>query len=133
MFAIAIATPAYQTKAHGATDSLWKVNAAWVYVFVRFRVDNGNVRMAQLNGLRKNGRLSEVDYAALTFFEEGTGPCIDNQPAIRDGYENEIVDAVYQAKSRVLNKTIQEIGMGMYHKQLFVCAGFGWFAFVARA
>ncbi|KAK0200487.1 MFS general substrate transporter [Desarmillaria ectypa] len=48
--------------------------------------------------------------------------------ALDDMYKDESVDAVYQAKSRVLNKAIQEIGMGKYQKQLFICAGFGWFA-----
>ncbi|KAK0216532.1 MFS general substrate transporter [Armillaria nabsnona] len=47
--------------------------------------------------------------------------------ALDDMYNDESVDAVYQAKSRVLNKAIQEIGMGKYQKQLFICAGFGWF------
>ncbi|SJL06931.1 related to 4-hydroxybenzoate transporter [Armillaria ostoyae] len=45
--------------------------------------------------------------------------------ALDDMYNDESVDAVYQAKSRVLNKAIQEIGMGKYQKQLFICAGFG--------
>ncbi|SJL06930.1 uncharacterized protein ARMOST_10272 [Armillaria ostoyae] len=48
--------------------------------------------------------------------------------ALDDMYSDESMDAVYQAKSHVLNMAIQEIGMGKYQKQLFVCAGFGWFA-----
>ncbi|KAK0477596.1 MFS general substrate transporter [Armillaria novae-zelandiae] len=52
----------------------------------------------------------------------------DTDIALDDMYNDESVDAVYQAKSRVLNKAIQEIGMGKYQKQLFICAGFGWFA-----
>jgi MFS family permease len=35
-------------------------------------------------------------------------------------------DPVYEAKARVLNKAIQEIGMGRYQWQLFVVVGFGW-------
>lgn len=35
-------------------------------------------------------------------------------------------DPVYEAKARVLNKAIQEIGMGRYQWQLFVVLGFGW-------
>ncbi len=31
-------------------------------------------------------------------------------------------------KSRLLNKAIQDIGMGRYNWQLFVLCGFGWFA-----
>ncbi|KAK4104111.1 MFS general substrate transporter [Parathielavia hyrcaniae] len=34
----------------------------------------------------------------------------------------------YELKSRLLNKAIQDIGMGTYNWQLFVLCGFGWFA-----
>jgi hypothetical protein len=59
------------------------------------------------------------------------------------------VDPLYQAKSRILNRTIQDIGMGRYQVKftsfalcqnsanpsfwqwyLFAVAGFGWFAYV---
>ncbi|CAJ2500740.1 Uu.00g035930.m01.CDS01 [Anthostomella pinea] len=33
---------------------------------------------------------------------------------------------VYEAKARVLNRAIQDIGMGWYQWQLFVVVGFGW-------
>jgi MFS family permease len=36
------------------------------------------------------------------------------------------VDPVYEAKARVLNAAIQEIGMGRYQWQLFAVVGFGW-------
>ncbi|OCF34424.1 hypothetical protein I317_03522 [Kwoniella heveanensis CBS 569] len=36
------------------------------------------------------------------------------------------VDPVYAAKARVLNRAIQDIGMGRYQWQLFVVIGFGW-------
>ncbi|GME26664.1 Membrane transporter [Neofusicoccum parvum] len=36
------------------------------------------------------------------------------------------VDSVYEAKARVLNAAIQEIGMGRYQWQLFIVVGFGW-------
>ncbi|KAJ4305337.1 hypothetical protein N0V90_000868 [Kalmusia sp. IMI 367209] len=36
------------------------------------------------------------------------------------------VDPVYEAKARVLNKAIQDIGMGRYQWQLFIVIGFGW-------
>ncbi|KAL0952893.1 hypothetical protein HGRIS_007112 [Hohenbuehelia grisea] len=47
-----------------------------------------------------------------------------------DLYEDEAgsVDPVYQAKAHILNEAIQEIGMGRYQWNLFVVAGFGWFA-----
>ncbi|KAI9066823.1 MFS general substrate transporter [Trametes sanguinea] len=38
------------------------------------------------------------------------------------------VDPVYQAKARILNDAIQEIGMGKYQWYLFIVAGFGWFS-----
>ncbi|KAF1842525.1 MFS general substrate transporter [Cucurbitaria berberidis CBS 394.84] len=36
------------------------------------------------------------------------------------------LDPEYQAKAKVLNKAIQDIGMGRYQWQLFVVIGFGW-------
>ncbi|KAF9007139.1 major facilitator superfamily domain-containing protein [Cyathus striatus] len=43
-------------------------------------------------------------------------------------YEEGALDPVYEAKTRTLNRAIQEIGMGKYQYTLFVVAGFGWFA-----
>ncbi|KAI0426578.1 sugar transporter [Xylaria sp. FL1042] len=34
----------------------------------------------------------------------------------------------YELKSKIINKAIQDIGMGRYNWQLFVLCGFGWFA-----
>jgi len=49
--------------------------------------------------------------------------------ALDDMYDADgTVDVVYQAKARILNDAIQEIGMGRYQIYLFICAGFGWFA-----
>ena len=48
--------------------------------------------------------------------------------ALGDMYDYGDVDPVYQAKARILNEAIQEIGMGKYQVYLFICAGFGWFA-----
>ncbi|KAJ5481089.1 MFS siderochrome iron transporter 1 [Penicillium diatomitis] len=36
------------------------------------------------------------------------------------------VDAAYKAKAEVLNRAIQDVGMGRYQWQLFVVIGFGW-------
>ncbi|KAF3069806.1 putative MFS-type transporter PB1E7.08c [Daldinia childiae] len=36
------------------------------------------------------------------------------------------IDPVYEAKARVLNRAIQDIGMGWYQWQLFFVVGFGW-------
>ena len=74
----------------------------------------------------------------------------DTQPAIlatQDLYDEGSVDPVYQAKARVLNRALQEIGMGKYQVHvlclpsisdigmtvslqwgLFAVAGFGWFS-----
>lgn len=62
-----------------------------------------------------------------------------------DLYEDDSIDPVYQAKARVINRAIQDIGMGRYQVDfiltqvgqlievfnkwyLFIVAGFGWFA-----
>ncbi|KAI9454271.1 MFS general substrate transporter [Russula earlei] len=45
-----------------------------------------------------------------------------------DLHDEGSVDPVYQAKARVLNQALQEIGMGKYQWGLFVAAGFGWFS-----
>ncbi|PVI01381.1 MFS general substrate transporter [Periconia macrospinosa] len=36
------------------------------------------------------------------------------------------LDPVYEAKAKILNKAIQDIGMGRYQWQLFIVIGFGW-------
>lgn len=45
-----------------------------------------------------------------------------------DLFEEGAVDPVYEAKARLLNHAIREIGMGKYQWYLFVVAGFGWFS-----
>lgn len=67
---------------------------------------------------------------------EGTPSLFDSatglkQRAMVDIYaddDEDAVDPVYQAKARLLNEAIQEIGMGRYQWSLFLVAGFGWFA-----
>ena len=46
----------------------------------------------------------------------------DDVGAIPKGH----IDPVYEAKARVLNHAIQDIGMGWYQWQLFIVVGFGW-------
>ncbi|RYO98083.1 hypothetical protein DL764_007213 [Monosporascus ibericus] len=36
------------------------------------------------------------------------------------------LDPVYEAKARILNRAVQDIGMGWYQWQLFIVVGFGW-------
>ncbi|EIN13088.1 MFS general substrate transporter [Punctularia strigosozonata HHB-11173 SS5] len=43
-------------------------------------------------------------------------------------YSEDALDPVYQAKARILNDALQDIGMGRYQWYLFIVAGFGWFA-----
>jgi len=48
--------------------------------------------------------------------------------SVDDLFEKGAIDPVYQAKSHLLNRAMQEIGMGKYQWYLFVVAGFGWFS-----
>jgi hypothetical protein len=36
--------------------------------------------------------------------------------------------SIFAGKSKVIDKAVQDIGMGRYQQQLFVLCGFGWFA-----
>lgn len=56
-----------------------------------------------------------------------TGPKSPDQAASEDpGISVASPDARYRAKADVLNRAIQEIGMGRYQWQLFIVIGFGW-------
>ncbi|PCH39861.1 MFS general substrate transporter [Wolfiporia cocos MD-104 SS10] len=57
---------------------------------------------------------------------EATGPHAETQDVYDE--EDSGIDPVYQAKARVLNDALQEIGMGRYQWYLFIVAGFGWFS-----
>ncbi|KAL6308820.1 MFS general substrate transporter [Sparassis latifolia] len=59
---------------------------------------------------------------------EDLAASVDVHDATDDLFESGAIDPVYQAKARVLNRAIQEIGMGKYQWCLFAVAGFGWFA-----
>lgn len=50
--------------------------------------------------------------------EEGDG---QGEKGVIDG-----LDPVYAAKARVLNRALQDLGMGRYQWQLFFVIGFGW-------
>ncbi|KAH8827770.1 MFS general substrate transporter [Flagelloscypha sp. PMI_526] len=45
---------------------------------------------------------------------------------VYEAEESDSLDPVYQAKAKILNNAIQEIGMGSYQWGLFVVTGFGW-------
>lgn len=54
---------------------------------------------------------------------------ITTRISLADMYEEDgSIDPSYQAKARLLNEAMQEIGMGKYQVQLFFVAGMGWFA-----
>ncbi|OAK97887.1 MFS general substrate transporter [Phaeosphaeriaceae sp. SRC1lsM3a] len=61
--------------------------------------------------------------------EQGTYVTQD-VPALRTApagvLEEGSLDPVYEAKAKILNKAIQDIGMGKYQWQLFIVIGFGW-------
>ena len=59
-----------------------------------------------------------------TTSEVNASDALDEAPAAVLGEGS--LDPVYEAKARVLNKAIQDIGMGRYQWQLFVVIGFGW-------
>jgi MFS family permease len=51
-------------------------------------------------------------------------PDLEDAPAA--AIDTDTLDPVYAAKARLLNKSIQDIGMGKYQWQLFIVIGFGW-------
>lgn len=54
---------------------------------------------------------------------------IDNlRKEVRRGNGEKKKLTAYEMKSKLINKAIQDIGMGTYNWQLFVLCGFGWFA-----
>ncbi|KAI0338563.1 MFS general substrate transporter [Trametopsis cervina] len=72
----------------------------------------------------KDTKLSPVDSGNA---EEKVYPALLLN-AERDIYDDGTVDPIYQAKARLLNAALKEIGMGRYQWYLFIVAGFGWFA-----
>ncbi|KAG4421552.1 hypothetical protein IFR04_005279 [Cadophora malorum] len=61
----------------------------------------------------------------------GSGDLNEDGQALSDVEDTAVVDKgsvdpVYEAKARVLDHAIQEIGMGWYQWQLFIVVGFGW-------
>ncbi|KIM89810.1 hypothetical protein PILCRDRAFT_767283 [Piloderma croceum F 1598] len=56
------------------------------------------------------------------------GSPLNERRQLADLYGDASIDPAYQAKAHMLNRAIQEIGMGKYQWYLFVVAGFGWFA-----
>ncbi|KAK2627631.1 hypothetical protein QTJ16_003597 [Diplocarpon rosae] len=76
------------------------------------------------------GPASRASPKEPNLIEKATSPrdAFDHTASIEDGavLDNATLDPVYEAKARVLNHAIQDIGMGWYQWQLFVVVGFGW-------
>lgn len=70
--------------------------------------------------------------AKKVLIEASSSPQSSKPATAADGFASVIpegnFDPVYEAKARVLNNAMSEIGFGKYHKALFVVAGFGWLA-----
>lgn len=69
---------------------------------------------------RFGGDTGTADDSALRSEEKVLVQGVDEDAAI-DG-----VEPVYAAKARLLNRSIQDIGMGKYQWELFFVIGFGW-------
>jgi hypothetical protein len=65
----------------------------------------------------------------------------DNDPLLPGGDDGLLIERLknelasdlagsdaYERQSRIVNRAIQDIGMGRYQWELFVLCGFGWFA-----
>ncbi|KAL2190886.1 MFS general substrate transporter [Thermothelomyces heterothallicus CBS 203.75] len=78
------------------------------------------------DGADKDGE--EGDTAMLVMTNAAAGYSIEGlRKEVRRGRRGENWTA-YEMKSKLINKAIQDIGMGRYNWQLFVLCGFGWFA-----
>lgn len=53
-------------------------------------------------------------------------PVAETTPPSTPSDASDAPDAVYKGKAEVLNRAIQDIGMGWYQWQLFIVVGFGW-------
>ncbi|KAK0617953.1 major facilitator superfamily transporter [Bombardia bombarda] len=72
------------------------------------------------SGLKDDGASSSQDVAHHDGIESDDDD--DDAAAIPPGQ----IDPVYEAKAKILNHAIQQIGMGRYQYQLFIVVGFGW-------
>lgn len=57
---------------------------------------------------------SEEKDKKIDFIDEKGDVLVQDARKIEDLYEEGSIDPIYQAKARVLNRAIQEIGMGKY-------------------
>ncbi|KAF7563734.1 hypothetical protein G7046_g387 [Stylonectria norvegica] len=69
-----------------------------------------------------NGDSKGNPTAADDAWQDSIAAGVDDVAIIPKG----VLDPVYEAKARVLNRAISEIGMGKYQWSLFIVVGFGW-------
>ncbi|KAJ7119935.1 major facilitator superfamily domain-containing protein [Mycena crocata] len=67
------------------------------------------------------------------FEDDKKAPSSEGSEYVQDIYPENVLDPVYQAKARILNNALQDIGMGLdthncFKWGLFVVTGFGWLA-----
>ncbi|KAL2148747.1 hypothetical protein VTH82DRAFT_1894 [Thermothelomyces myriococcoides] len=75
------------------------------------------------------GEEGEGDTAMLVMTDVAAEYSIEGlRREVRRGRRGEDEWTAYEMKSKLINKAIQDIGMGRYNWQLFVLCGFGWFA-----
>ncbi|KAF2670478.1 MFS general substrate transporter [Microthyrium microscopicum] len=66
-------------------------------------------------------------------FEEDDAPLLPDSDVLveqlRNELEHDLMGAdLYERQSKIINRAIQDIGMGKYQWELFILCGFGWFA-----
>ena len=81
-----------------------------------------------------NGRLdrkgSKDSAHAASSSKRGDEESVTVEALEEDVFSGDAIDPVYLAKAHVLNRALQEIGMGKYNWMIFVVTGFGWLACV---
>ncbi|KAL1715061.1 major facilitator superfamily domain-containing protein [Schizophyllum commune] len=81
-------------------------------------------------GLDRNG---SKDSARAASSKPGDEESVTVEAAAEeDVFGGDSIDPVYLAKAHVLNRALQEIGMGRYNWMIFVVTGFGWLAMLMR-
>ncbi|KAK0747979.1 major facilitator superfamily domain-containing protein [Apiosordaria backusii] len=84
-------------------------------------VNDGNSKNNTIDDKKSDGGVggtrNEGDNASLSSTSEGSDDAILPRGQI---------DPVYEEKARILNRAIQEIGIGPYQYALFLVVGFGW-------
>jgi hypothetical protein len=80
-----------------------------------------------IEGLRREVRRGRRGGNWTAYESECFGSACLLRCSLGGGMKSE-TDRAVTVKSKLINKAIQDIGMGRYNWQLFVLCGFGWFA-----